>query len=89
MARASTQTAHTQAPASWANAVNLDYVSMTDTSAQTVQSALTFTGQIAHNGHVTQAVDKYTQADTLYLTPRAGILGVVEASYIMMMRRRR
>ena len=78
MVRASTQTAHTQAPSAWANAVNLDYVSMTDTVAQTIQSALTFSGNLAHNGHVTQAVNKYTQADTLLLTPRASILGVVE-----------
>ena len=50
MARASQVTAHTQAQAGAINPIITDYVSQSDTTAQTIQSAITHSGTVTCDG---------------------------------------
>ena len=50
MARASSKTAHTQIAAGGINDIVTDYVSQSDTTAQTIQSAVTHSGTVTCDG---------------------------------------
>ena len=53
MARASSKTAHTQITAGGINDIVTDYVSQSDTTAQTIQSAITHSSMVTMDGGLT------------------------------------